>query len=79
VKAQRIALKILYWLAVLLVSLVLVFLLILLFESLDDAGVEQGGTILMSLRHKSPCPAYAPGRCHSPPAAPGLRRRLGRR
>jgi hypothetical protein len=35
-------LKVLYWVAVLAVSLVIVFLLVLLFESLDEAGVEQG-------------------------------------
>ncbi len=44
-RARRIALKILYWLAVLAVSLVIVFLLVLLFESLDDAGVDQGGLV----------------------------------
>lgn len=42
-RARRIALKALYWLAVLAISLVIVFLLVLLFESLDDAGVDQGG------------------------------------
>jgi len=40
---KRIALKVLYWLAVLAVSLVIVFLLVLLFESLDDSSVDQGG------------------------------------
>jgi hypothetical protein len=41
--AKRIALKLVYWLAVLIVSLVIVFLLVLLFESLDDSSVDQGG------------------------------------
>ena len=45
-RARRIVLKALYWLAVLAVSLAIVFLLVLLFESLDDAGVEQGGLAL---------------------------------
>jgi hypothetical protein len=40
---KRIALKLVYWLAVLVVSLVIVFLLVLLFESLDDSSVDQGG------------------------------------
>ena len=35
-------LKVVYWLAVLAVSLAIVFLLILLFESLDDSSVDQG-------------------------------------
>jgi cell division septal protein FtsQ len=42
VNVRRIALKLVYWLAVLVVSLVIVFLLVLLFESLDDSSVEQG-------------------------------------
>jgi hypothetical protein len=41
--ARRIALKVAYWLAVLVVSLAIVFTLVLLFESLDDAGIEEGG------------------------------------
>ena len=45
-RVRRIALSALYWLAVLAVSLVIVFLLVLLFESLDDAGVDQGGFLL---------------------------------
>jgi hypothetical protein len=45
-RLKRILLKVLYWLAVLAVSLVLVLLLIMLFESLDDAGVEEGGVVL---------------------------------
>lgn len=48
--ARQIVLKILYWVAVLAVSLVIVFLLVLLFESLDDAGVEQGGLLVPLLR-----------------------------
>ena len=48
-RARRIALRVLYWLAVLAVSLVIVFLLVLLFESLDDAGVDQGGVVLLRL------------------------------
>lgn len=43
---RRIALKVVYWLAVLAISLVIVFLLVTLFESLDDAGVGQGGVLL---------------------------------
>jgi hypothetical protein len=39
---RRLALKALYWLAVLAVSLVIVFLLVLLFESLDDSSVDGG-------------------------------------
>lgn len=48
-RARRVALKVLYWLAVLAVSLVIVFLLVLLFESLDDAGVDQGSVVLLRL------------------------------
>ena len=40
--ARRLVLKVVYWLAVLIVSLVIVFLLVLLFESLDDSSVDQG-------------------------------------
>lgn len=36
---RRILLKTLYWVAVLAISLVIVFLLVLLFESLDDSSV----------------------------------------
>jgi hypothetical protein len=39
---RKIALKVVYWLAVLIVSLVIVFLLVLLFESLDDSSVDEG-------------------------------------
>jgi hypothetical protein len=49
-RARRILLKALYWLAVLVISLVIVFLLVLLFESLDDAGVEQGAIVAPLLR-----------------------------
>jgi len=49
-RARRIALQALYWLAVLAVSLVIVFLLVLLFESLDDAGVDEGGLLVPLLR-----------------------------
>ena len=49
-RARRFALKVVYWLAVLAVSLVIVFLLVLLFESLDDAGVDQGGGGMVLLR-----------------------------
>jgi hypothetical protein len=38
---KRVLLKVLYWVAVLAVSLVIVFLLVLLFESLDDSSVGQ--------------------------------------
>lgn len=47
--ARRLILKILYWLAVLAVSLVIVFLLVLLFESLDDSSVGQGGGVVAPL------------------------------
>ena len=47
---KRLGLKALYWLAVLIVSLVIVFLLVLLFESLDDSSVE-GGAIVPLLGH----------------------------
>lgn len=42
-RARRIALRVVYWVAVLAISLVIVFLLVMLFESLDDSSVEQGG------------------------------------
>ena len=45
-RARRIVLKVLYWLAVLAVSLAIVFVLVLLFESLDDAGIDQGSVVL---------------------------------
>jgi hypothetical protein len=41
-RVRRILLRILYWVAVLAVSLVLVLFLVLLFESLDDSSVDQG-------------------------------------
>ena len=47
---RHLALKALYWLAVLAVSLVIVFLLVLLFESLDDSSVNQGsGAVVLPL------------------------------
>jgi hypothetical protein len=46
--AKRIALRALYWIAVLAVSLVIVFLLVKLFESLDDSSV--GATVGPLLR-----------------------------
>jgi hypothetical protein len=52
-RGRRIALKVLYWLAVLIVSLAIVFALILLFESLDQSSVDQtstGGVALPLLR-----------------------------
>ena len=42
-RALRILRRVLYWLDVLAVSLVLVFLLIMLFESRDDSDIEEGG------------------------------------
>ena len=45
-RARRIALKVLYWLAVLIVSLAIVFALVTLFESLDDAGIDEGSVLL---------------------------------
>lgn len=44
-RVRSMLLKTLYWLAVLAVSLLIVFLLVLLFESLDEADVEQGGAL----------------------------------
>jgi hypothetical protein len=49
-RARRIALRILYWLAVLIVSLVIVFALVMLFESLDDAGIDEGVVVGPLLR-----------------------------
>jgi hypothetical protein len=49
-RARRIALRVLYWLAVVAISLVLVFLLIMLFESLDNSSVDQGsGGVVLPL------------------------------
>lgn len=45
VRGRRIALRVLYWLAVLIISLVIVFGLVLLFESLDDSSVDQGSML----------------------------------
>ena len=47
--AKRIVLKTLYWIAVLAVSLVIVYMLILLFESLDDSSVGEGGALVLPL------------------------------
>ena len=44
--AKRIVLKTLYWIAVLAVSLAIVFLLVTLFESLDDSSVDQGAGVV---------------------------------
>ncbi len=41
----RILLRVLYWLAVLAVSVVLVFLLIMLLESRDDSDIEEGAAL----------------------------------
>jgi hypothetical protein len=49
-RARRIALKVLYWLAVVIVSLAIVFALVLLFESLDEAGLDEGVVVLPLLR-----------------------------
>jgi hypothetical protein len=46
-RVRRIALRVLYWLAVLVVSLVLVLALVMLFESLDDSSV--GGALVAPL------------------------------
>ena len=46
---RKITLKVVYWLAVLVVSLVIVFLLVLLFESLDDSSVDQGSGLILPL------------------------------
>jgi hypothetical protein len=42
---KRLLIRIAYWLAVLIVSLLLVFALVLLFESLDSSNVDNGGVI----------------------------------
>lgn len=41
--ARRLIFKTLYWLAVIAVSLAIVFMLVLLFESLDDSSVREDG------------------------------------
>ena len=46
----RILLKILYWLAVLVVSVVLLVLLVLFFESRDESEVEGGFALPPGLR-----------------------------
>jgi hypothetical protein len=43
VDLRRILLKVVYWVAVLAVSLVIVLFLVKLFESLDDSSVDNGG------------------------------------
>ncbi len=45
--ARRVALKVVYWLAVLVVSLAIVFTLVLLFESLDDSAVEGARRVIV--------------------------------
>jgi hypothetical protein len=46
-RGRRIAMRALYWLAVLVVSLALVLALVMLFESLDDSSV--GGLLVAPL------------------------------
>jgi hypothetical protein len=48
-RGRRIALRVLYWLAVLVVSLVLVLALVMFFESLDDSRVGAGGVLVAPL------------------------------
>jgi hypothetical protein len=43
---MRVLLKILYWLAVLAISLALLVALVLFFESRDESGVDNGGLSL---------------------------------
>ena len=43
---QRVALKVIYWLAVLACSFALLIVLILLIESRDKSSVKSGGTAL---------------------------------
>ena len=43
---QRIALRVVYWIAVLAVSIVLLVLLITLIESRDKSSVNSGGTAI---------------------------------
>jgi hypothetical protein len=42
---RRVALRVVYWLAVVAVSIALVLALVLLFESLDSSDVDSGGTV----------------------------------
>ena len=42
-RGTRIALRILYWVAVVLISLALLVGLVLLFESRDESDIEDGG------------------------------------
>ena len=46
---RRIALRVVYWLAVLVVSLAVLVGLILLLESRDDSSLEDGAVILSAL------------------------------
>jgi hypothetical protein len=46
---RRIALKVLYWLAVLAVSIVLLFLLLAFFESRDASDVDNGAAPALRL------------------------------
>jgi hypothetical protein len=48
-RARRIALRVLYWLAVLVVSLLLVLALVMFFESLDSSSVGSGGVLVAPL------------------------------
>lgn len=48
-KWGSLALRALYWITVLAVSLAIVFLLVLLFESLDQADVDEGAGVLTPL------------------------------
>ena len=87
-RARRIALKILYWLAVLIVSLAIVFALVLLFESLDDAGHRRGQRAACrsgryfgserraSRRRRSAWPRCRAGGRRTGRAAPALRLRV---
>jgi hypothetical protein len=55
-QTRRMVLKVVYWIAVLAVSLLIVFALVLLFESLDDAGVgeDAGGGTRQEQREQQP-------------------------
>ena len=47
---MRILLKVLYWLAVLIVSLAILIGLVLLLESRDDSNISGGSLLLSALR-----------------------------
>ncbi len=47
---QRIALKLVYWLAVLALSVALLVALVLLIESRDKSAVDSGGAVSPALR-----------------------------